>query len=48
MRSTLYKLAKLMGDIKAVTKGPEAIQKRIVRRLVGKMTSRILWGKLFR
>jgi len=35
-----------MGDAQAVQKGPEAVVKRVERRLVGKMTSRVLWKML--
>ena len=45
MRSTLYKVARIMGDINAVQKGK--IGKRIARRLVGKYSGRGM-GKLFR
>ena len=48
MRSLLYKLAKWLGDINAAAKGPNAVQKRIGRRIAGKVTSRTLWGKLFK
>jgi hypothetical protein len=32
MRSWLYMLARLLGDINAVSRGPSAIAKRIVRK----------------
>lgn len=41
MRSILYALARLLGDINAVKRGKVA--KRVGRRAVGKLT-----GKLFR
>jgi len=47
VRSFLYKLARLLGDINAVSRGPETMAKRAGRRVVGKLTSRIL-GRLFR
>jgi len=40
-RGLIYKLAKLLGDISAISKGK--VTKRINRRAVGKAT-----GKLFR
>jgi hypothetical protein len=43
VRSFLYWLAKLLGDISAVRKGPNAIVKRLARRQAGRMTSRVLW-----
>lgn len=47
IRSILYGLARLLGDISAVSKGPKATAKRIGRRLAGKATGRFL-GKLFK
>ena len=46
-RSILYGVAKLLGDISAVSKGPEATVKRVARRTAGKATGRAL-GKLFK
>ncbi|MEW5953416.1 MAG: hypothetical protein AB1815_06660 [Bacillota bacterium] len=46
-RSALYGMAKLLGDISAVSKGPEAIVKRVARRAAGKATGKAL-GKLFK
>jgi hypothetical protein len=46
-RSVLYGLAKLLGDIAAVSKGPKATGKRIARRAAGKATGRLL-GRLFK
>lgn len=46
-RSALYGLAKLLGDVQAVSKGPEAIVKRVARKAAGKATARGL-GKLFK
>jgi hypothetical protein len=47
LRSLLYALARLLGDVRAVEKGPEATIKRIGRRGAGMMTGRFL-GRLFR
>jgi len=47
MRRSLYQLARLLGDVKAVEKGPGAIVKRVARRAAGRFTARIL-GNLFR
>lgn len=41
LRSALYTLARLMGDINAVRKGK--VGKRIARRTAGKVTGRTLW-----
>jgi hypothetical protein len=43
LRSWLYWWAKLLGDVSAVSKGPRAIEKRLMRRAAGRMTSRLLW-----
>jgi len=48
-RSKLYALAKLLGDVQAVThkKPGTAIPKRIGRRIAGKVTGRVI-GSLFK
>jgi len=46
-RGFLYGLAKLLGDIQAVNKGPKAVAKRIARRSAGRATGRIL-GRFFK
>ncbi len=45
VRSTLYSLAKLLGDVNAVVKNK--VGQRVIRRTVGKMTGRIFsrWFK---
>ena len=45
MRSLLYFIAKILGDINAVKKGKVA--RRAQRRVAGKLTGRLL-GKLFK
>jgi len=40
LRSSLYKIARLMGDVNAVQKGK--VGKRIARRATGKATGRAL------
>ncbi len=45
LRSSLYKVARIMGDINAVKKGK--VGKRIARRAAGKGTGKAL-GKLFK
>jgi hypothetical protein len=47
IRSMLYALARLLGDIQAVRRGPDAVAKRLARRGAGKVTGRML-GTLFR
>jgi hypothetical protein len=47
-RGILYKLAKLLGDLSAVSSTkPAKITKRITRRVTGKATGK-LFGKLFK
>ena len=45
LRSSLYTIARLMGDANAVKKGK--VGKRVARRAAGKATGRSL-GKLFK
>lgn len=45
IRSALYKVAKILGDVNAVKRGK--VGKRIGRRVAGKVTGRGL-GKLFK
>ena len=45
VRSLLYLIAKLLGDVNAVLKGN--IMQRVARRLAGKVTGRWL-GRLFK
>jgi hypothetical protein len=47
LRSWLYFTARVLGDVQAVRKGPNAIIKRLVRRQAGRVTGRWL-GRLFR
>lgn len=48
LRSFLYLAAKLLGDVQAVrSPRPGALEKRLMRRVAGKITGRLL-GKLFR
>ena len=46
-RGWLYWLARLLGDVQAVSRGPNAGAKRVGRRAAGKATGRWL-DKLFR
>ena len=45
VRSMLYRLARLLGDVSAIEKG--RVPRRILRRVAGKVTGRLL-GKLFK
>lgn len=42
MRAILYRLARAMGDAKAISKGPRAVGKRVERRILGRFFSRIV------
>lgn len=42
MRSFLYKLVRLLGDLNAISRGPKAIAKRLERRLVGRTAGRLI------
>jgi len=46
-RSLLYTFARLLGDVEAATKGPEALGKRVLQRALGKATGRA-FSRLFR
>lgn len=47
-RGTLYQIAKLLGDISAISSGsPTKMAKRVGRRVVGKATGRAM-RKLFK
>ncbi len=41
-RSFLYALARFLGDVDAVSKGSKATQKRIGRRIAGRVTGKAL------
>lgn len=47
IRGWLYTIAKLLGDVQAIRKGPKAMAKRAARRMVGKATGRGI-GRLFK
>jgi hypothetical protein len=47
VRTVLYTLAPILGDVSAVRKSPNAIVKRLARRQAGRVTARVL-GKWFR
>jgi hypothetical protein len=42
-----HELARLLGDVQAAHRGPEAMGKRLAGRQAGRMTSRVL-GRWFR
>jgi len=47
IRSLLYALARLMGDLNAIQRGPNAMFKRVVRKAALRTTSRAV-NKLFK
>ena len=42
-RGQLYSSARSLGDVQAVSQGPDATAKRVVRRLVLRQVSKTLW-----
>lgn len=46
-RGFLYMLARILGDVQAVSKGPRAVGRRVARRAAGRATARML-RRLFR
>lgn len=46
-RSLLYGLARFLGDVQVISKGPRAVAKRVARRAAGRTTARAL-RKLFK
>lgn len=42
LRSLLYRSARVLGDVQAVSKGPAAIVKRVERRAFGQLASTII------
>lgn len=42
LRGFLYSLARGMGDARAVSRGPKAIEKRVERRTLGRLFSKII------
>jgi len=47
IRSWLYGLARFLGDVQALSKGPEAVAKRAARKAAGRAMGRIL-DRLFK
>jgi hypothetical protein len=47
IRGWLYWMARFLGDVNAIQRGPHAIEQRVERRLVGRLAGRFL-GRLFR
>lgn len=47
LRNLLYELARLLGDLSAMARGPKAMARRLERRAAGKATGKLL-GKMFK
>ena len=46
LRGSLYRVARLLGDVSAVTSGrPDRIAKRLVNKLIGRKLVRRLWWR---
>jgi hypothetical protein len=46
VRGLMYQSARLLGDANAVSKGPTAIEKRVVRRVIGREVGKTMWRLL--
>lgn len=42
LRSWLYWAARLLGDVNAIQRGPEAIARRLVRKAAGRQFGKLL------
>lgn len=42
LRSALYRLARLLGDLNALQRGPRAVAKRIMRRALGQAAGKAI------
>lgn len=47
IRSLLYQLASILGDVNAVSRGPKAIVKRVVRKTATRESLKML-GRIFK
>lgn len=47
VRRILYRLASILGDVNAVSRGPKAIAKRVVRKTATRESMKLL-GRLFK
>lgn len=45
LRNWLYLFARLLGDIQAASRGPNALARRVARRAAGRMVGRTLWRR---
>jgi hypothetical protein len=42
IRSGLYRLGRVLGDVQAVERGPKAVERRVLRRTLGRLFEKIL------
>ena len=42
VRKALYQEARVLGDVQAIGKGPRAMEKRVVRRMMGRLAGKLL------
>ena len=42
VRRSLYRDARLLGDVEALSKGPRAVERRILRRWIWRIVGRLL------
>jgi hypothetical protein len=47
LRTWLYRIARILGDVNAARRGPRGIAKRIGRRAAGRIAGRAL-GRIFK
>jgi len=47
VRTALYKVARVLGDVQALRRGPRAMVRRVERRVVGRLVGRFL-GRFLR
>lgn len=47
IRSFLYSLASLLGDVNAISRGPQAIAKRVARKAATAQSMKLL-GRIFK
>lgn len=44
IRRSMYKGARILGDIQAVAKGPDAVKKRLKNRILGRIFGKLFWN----
>jgi hypothetical protein len=41
-RGFLYQLGRILGDLNAISRGPKAVNRRVKRRIAGKIFGRLM------